>query len=104
MQVLSCAPAQDMDAEIYGESNEKDSWGTAIPLADPSISGQLPGRRQLFHNPDYGRFVGDPFEIAVRRDAILQNFGKHHFKALTSCGPEDTGLPGARSKDSRSGP
>jgi hypothetical protein len=28
-----------------GETNEKDFMGTALPLADPSISGQLPDNR-----------------------------------------------------------
>jgi hypothetical protein len=26
MGVLSCAPAQGFDTELYGETNEKDSW------------------------------------------------------------------------------
>jgi hypothetical protein len=30
-----------LDTELYGETNEKDSWGAAFPLADLSISGQL---------------------------------------------------------------
>jgi hypothetical protein len=58
MQVLSCPPAQvrdsfslmrgessrGLDTDLYGETNEKDSRGAAFPLADPSISGQLPAR------------------------------------------------------------
>jgi hypothetical protein len=32
-----------LDTELYEETIEKDSGGTAFPLADPSISGQLPG-------------------------------------------------------------
>ena len=34
-----------LDTELYGETNDQDFMGTAFPLADPSISGQLPGSR-----------------------------------------------------------
>jgi len=30
-----------LDTELYGETNEKDSWGPRSSLADLSISGQL---------------------------------------------------------------
>jgi len=61
MQVLACAPAQVRDSFSHyeGESpprlgyrairgdQRKRLMGTAFPLADPSISGQLPGSRVI---------------------------------------------------------
>jgi hypothetical protein len=40
--LMSGNPPRVLDIELYGETNEKDSGRPAFPLADPSISGQLP--------------------------------------------------------------
>src|SRR6266849_4768625 len=63
MQVLSCAPAHVRDSFSHYEGNLPEAWilsairgdqrkrlmGTAFPLADPSISGQVPGSRVTGH-------------------------------------------------------
>src|SRR5580692_6830610 len=41
---------RDLDTELYGETNEKDS-GARIPRADPSISGQLGVSGVTGHDP-----------------------------------------------------
>jgi len=38
--MLIASPPRGLDTELYGATNEKDSWA-AFPLVDLSISGQL---------------------------------------------------------------
>jgi len=53
-----------LDTELYGETNEKDSWGPRSSLADLSISGQL---REVA-KPEEFRLVLNLTEYRVNQD------------------------------------